>query len=122
MVIFPRTVLSWNVNSVEDINEHSLRLMLVVEPKLELLVIGIGNEEVTPDLINRITQIVKPYHIRVEILKTEAVWWICLWYDVNLCTNDDVFDPILGVHNIQFHERRKSIRSRSYDTTQENQI
>lgn len=73
MVIFPRTVLSWNVNSVEDINERSLRLVLALDPKLELLIIGTGDEEITPQLYQRMLSIVKPFGIRIELLKTEAV-------------------------------------------------
>lgn len=73
MCIFPRTVLSWNVESVEDIDEHSLRLLLALEPKLELLIIGTGDTEVTPEIYRRIQKITKTYDIRVEILKTEAV-------------------------------------------------
>lgn len=73
MVIFPRTVISWNVNEVDDINEHSLRLFLALEPKLELLIIGIGDANVTPELSKRLLSIVKEYGIRVEILKTESV-------------------------------------------------
>lgn len=73
MVIFPRTVLSWNVDSVDDINEHSLRLLLALEPKLELLIIGTGDIEVTPELYHRILEITKTQGIRLEILKTEAV-------------------------------------------------
>lgn len=71
--IFPRTVLSWNVESVDDIDEHSLRLLLALEPKLELLIIGTGDTEVTPEIYRRIQKITKTYDIRVEILKTEAV-------------------------------------------------
>lgn len=73
MVIFPRTVLSWNVASVNDINEQSLQLLLALEPKLELLIIGTGDVEITPELNKRIISILKPYGIRVELLKTEAV-------------------------------------------------
>lgn len=73
MVIFPRTVLSWNIDTVDGIDEHSLRLLLALEPKLELLIIGTGNAEVTPELNKRLLSIVKPYGIRIEILKTEAV-------------------------------------------------
>lgn len=73
MIIFPRTVLSWNVDSVDDINEHSIRLLLALEPKLELLIIGTGDVEVTIGLSKRILELMKTYGIRVEILKTEAV-------------------------------------------------
>lgn len=71
--IFPRTVLSWNVASVDDIDENSLRLLLALEPKLELLIIGTGDTEVTPEVYHRIQKIVKVQDIRVEVLKTEAV-------------------------------------------------
>lgn len=73
MVIFPRTVLSWNVDTTDDVDEHSLRLLLALEPKLELLIIGTGDVEVTPEFYNRILDIVKPHGIRLEILKTESV-------------------------------------------------
>ncbi|XP_031622284.1 NADH dehydrogenase [ubiquinone] 1 alpha subcomplex assembly factor 3-like [Contarinia nasturtii] len=71
MVIFPRTVLSWNVNSVDDVSENSMRLLLALEPKLELLIIGTGDVEVTPELTRKIASIVKPFGIRIELLKTE---------------------------------------------------
>lgn len=73
MVIFPRTVLSWNVDSVDEMSEHSLRLLLALEPKLELLVIGTGDVDITPELNKRILSIVKPFGIRMELLKTEQV-------------------------------------------------
>jgi hypothetical protein len=34
MAIFPRTVLSWNVGSVDEINEDSLSLFCLLEPKI----------------------------------------------------------------------------------------
>lgn len=73
MVIFPRTVLSWNVNDIDDINENSLRLLLALEPKLELLIIGTGDMEVTPEFYHQMLDIVKPFGIRLEVLKTEPV-------------------------------------------------
>lgn len=73
MVIFPRTVLSWNVDTTDDVDEHSLRLLLALEPKLELLIIGTGDVEVRPEFYYRVLDIVKPHGIRLEILKTEAV-------------------------------------------------
>lgn len=71
MVIFPRTIFAWNVNTTDDIDEHSLRLFCVLEPKLDILIIGTGDEEVTPDLINRIKAITRKYDLTVEVLKTE---------------------------------------------------
>lgn len=72
MAIFPRMILAWNVNSVEDIDERALRLFLVLEPKLDVLIIGTGDEEVTPKLIESIRAITQKYKINVEVLKTEA--------------------------------------------------
>lgn len=58
---------------MDDIDEHSLRLLLALEPKLELLIIGTGDTEVTPEFYYRIQKIAKTQNIRVEVLKTEAV-------------------------------------------------
>lgn len=72
MAIFPRTILAWNVDNTDDIDEHSLKLFCVLEPKLDILLIGTGDEEVTPELINRIKAITRKYNVPVEVLKTEA--------------------------------------------------
>lgn len=72
MVIFPRMIFGWNVDNVSHIDEHSLRLFFALEPKPDILVIGTGDEEVTPELIKRIKSITKKYNLTVEILKTEA--------------------------------------------------
>ena len=34
MAIFPRTVLSWNVGNVQAVNEDSLLLFCLIEPKI----------------------------------------------------------------------------------------
>lgn len=72
MAIFPRSILGWNVDMTKHIDEHSLRLFCILEPKLDILIIGTGDEEVTPALINRIRSITKKYNLTVEVLKTEA--------------------------------------------------
>ncbi|XP_055917429.1 NADH dehydrogenase [ubiquinone] 1 alpha subcomplex assembly factor 3 [Eupeodes corollae] len=71
MAIFPRSVLSWNVGSFEDINEDSLSIFYTLEPKIDVLVIGIGDQKVTPQLSMKIIQFMKKYKINVEILTTE---------------------------------------------------
>lgn len=72
MAIFPRMIFVWNVDSIEDVDEHSLSLFCVMEPKLDILVIGTGDAEVTPQLVQRIKAITKKYKLTVEVLKTEA--------------------------------------------------
>lgn len=49
-----------------------MRLFCALQPKLDILVIGTGDEEVTPQLVHRLTNIMNKYKINVEILKTES--------------------------------------------------
>lgn len=69
--IFPRSVLSWNVNSFEDINEESLSLFPTLEPKIDVLIIGIGDQSPTAVLSRRVIEFMKKYRINVEVLRTE---------------------------------------------------
>ncbi|KAL5289040.1 hypothetical protein ACFFRR_009316 [Megaselia abdita] len=71
MAIFPKSVLSWNVNNHHDINEDSLSLFCALEPKIDLLVLGIGDVPVTPELSKRILGFMRKHKINIEILKTE---------------------------------------------------
>ncbi|XP_016953465.1 NADH dehydrogenase [ubiquinone] 1 alpha subcomplex assembly factor 3 [Drosophila biarmipes] len=71
ITVFPRSVLSWNVNSFEDINEESLSLFPTLEPKIDVLIIGIGDQAPPPALSKRIIEFMKKYKINVEILRTE---------------------------------------------------
>lgn len=73
MAIFPRTVLSWSVSSMEDINENSLRLFCFLEPKIDILILGVGDEEVTPAVGKQFLEIMKKYNINIEVLRTEQV-------------------------------------------------
>lgn len=72
MAIFPRTVMSWNVDCLQSIDENSLRLFLLLEPKIDVLVIGTGDEEVTKEFRNRMGEIGRKYKINIELLKTES--------------------------------------------------
>ncbi|GAB6023765.1 hypothetical protein CHUAL_008519 [Chamberlinius hualienensis] len=47
IALFARTVLSWKVGTAEEINENTLRLFYLLEPKLEVLVIGYGSKRLT---------------------------------------------------------------------------
>ncbi|EAT39375.1 AAEL008811-PA [Aedes aegypti] len=71
MAIFPRSVLSWNVESHEDITEESLSLFTALEPKIDILVIGIGDQQTTPAFTKKIIEFMKKYRINVEVLNTE---------------------------------------------------
>ncbi|SPP73155.1 blast:NADH dehydrogenase [Drosophila guanche] len=69
--VFPRSVLSWNVDTFEDINEESLSLFPTLDPKIDVLIIGIGDQSPTPTLSKRIVEFMKKYKINVEVLRTE---------------------------------------------------
>lgn len=71
MAIFPRSVLSWNVHSHLDINEKTLSLFYALEPKIDVLVIGIGDQEITPNFSKNIMAFMQKYRINVEVLSTE---------------------------------------------------
>lgn len=68
-----RSVLSWNINSFEDINEKSLSLFPSLDPRIDVLIIGIGDQSPTPVLSKRIIEFMRNYKINVEVLRTEQV-------------------------------------------------
>lgn len=78
MVIFPRTVLQWDISSLENIDEHSLSLLLALEPKLEVVIIGIGESGISVEQNARIKAIFKNTGTLVEILDTKHVSRISL--------------------------------------------
>ncbi|XP_052870329.1 NADH dehydrogenase [ubiquinone] 1 alpha subcomplex assembly factor 3 [Anopheles cruzii] len=71
MAIFSRTVLSWNVESYEDINDATLSLFCAIEPKIDVLVVGIGDQTITPAFSRKIIDFMKQHKINVEVLGTE---------------------------------------------------
>ncbi|CRK97603.1 CLUMA_CG010989, isoform A [Clunio marinus] len=71
MAIFPRTVFAWNVKNYEEINMKSLSLFITLEPKLDVLVVGSGDEPMTPTFSKNIISFMKKYNINVEVLPTE---------------------------------------------------
>lgn len=43
IVIFPKTIYSWNIEDHKEINEKSLSIFKHLEPKIDILVIGTGD-------------------------------------------------------------------------------
>uniref|UniRef100_A0A023G5R3 NADH dehydrogenase [ubiquinone] 1 alpha subcomplex assembly factor 3 n=2 Tax=Amblyomma TaxID=6942 RepID=A0A023G5R3_AMBTT len=43
VALFPRSVLQWRVRSASDISAESLSLFTLLEPKLDVLVLGLGD-------------------------------------------------------------------------------
>ncbi|KAJ8706404.1 hypothetical protein PYW08_011030 [Mythimna loreyi] len=69
MAIFPKTVMSWQVTTAEEITEESLRLFKLLEPKIDLLVIGLdSNERTTWD---RVLKMARASGLNAEVLPTD---------------------------------------------------
>lgn len=69
-ILFPRTILSWNVANAKDITPESLTLFSLLEPKLDVLVLGIGDGSIKADE-QKILTFCRRLGINVEILNTE---------------------------------------------------
>lgn len=68
IAIFPKTVLSWNVGRIEHITPESLSLFAVLEPKPDVLVLGIGDQGAQLPL--ETIQYLRKKRINMEILAT----------------------------------------------------
>lgn len=71
MTFIFRTVLSWNVGSFRDINEDSLSLFTVLEPKLDILVLGTGDRTNDTTLFTTVIKFMRKHNVNIEILPTE---------------------------------------------------
>lgn len=75
MAIFPKTVMSWNIASSDQMDEASLSLFLSLDPKLDILIIGLDANypHNAPFLLN-LRALMKKHKIVVEIL---PVYYAC---------------------------------------------
>ncbi len=71
--------MSWNIGSIEDINEDTLSLFFLLDPKIEILVIGIGDSVVTPPISAKLNAIARKYKVNLEVLGTDAVGFFVLF-------------------------------------------
>jgi NADH dehydrogenase [ubiquinone] 1 alpha subcomplex assembly factor 3 len=44
VIMFPKAIFSWNIADVDEINKNSLSLFKMLEPKVDILIIGIGSK------------------------------------------------------------------------------
>ncbi|ESN97223.1 hypothetical protein HELRODRAFT_85671 [Helobdella robusta] len=70
-VLFPRSLLHWNVGGLQDINEDSLHLFTLLDPKIDILVLGVGNHENVKKVDFKILQYMRSKKINVELLPTD---------------------------------------------------
>lgn len=74
VAVFPQMVLQWDVVSAKDINPRSLSLFWLLEPKIEVLVIGVGDSDYLPNMDIKTRLFLKSKGLNVEVLPTpEAV-------------------------------------------------
>lgn len=69
MAIFPRTVLSWQVRESDEITEESLVLFKLLQPKIDLLVIGLESNDRSK--FNSVFRAARAHKLNIEILPTE---------------------------------------------------
>uniref|UniRef100_A0A915CGI0 NADH dehydrogenase [ubiquinone] 1 alpha subcomplex assembly factor 3 n=1 Tax=Parascaris univalens TaxID=6257 RepID=A0A915CGI0_PARUN len=71
IAIFPKAVLSWRVLTPADINEQSIEFFTLLEPKLDVLVVGPGDQKNVDAVRRRITPVLIKHKIGLEIMNTE---------------------------------------------------
>jgi len=71
-IIFPTAVFSWNIRSATDITEESLAIFTMLDPRLDLLVIGHGQESTVRNAVDIKSILgVKQKGLNLEILATD---------------------------------------------------
>ena len=69
VIIFPRTFLSWNIATSSDINVDNLCLFKILEPKLDMLIIGLDqNHPANSSFVKNLRACFKKWDINAEIL------------------------------------------------------
>ncbi|PZC76301.1 hypothetical protein B5X24_HaOG204813 [Helicoverpa armigera] len=69
MAIFPRTVMSWQVPAAEEVTEQSLKLFKLLEPRIDLLVVGLDTNE--RPLQDAVLRLARSLGLNAEVLPTE---------------------------------------------------
>lgn len=63
--------MSWNVEDISDISEEAFSLFSVVEPKLDILVLGVGDKVDNFNFYKKLLPFSKKFKIPFEILPTD---------------------------------------------------
>lgn len=80
IIVFPRTVFSWHIESVEKVNSDSLMIFEMVQPRVDTLIIGTGEGETTSHIGKNILEIAHKHKINVEVLSTQLVGFSFFFY------------------------------------------
>uniref|UniRef100_A0A0N5A1S7 NADH dehydrogenase [ubiquinone] 1 alpha subcomplex assembly factor 3 n=1 Tax=Parastrongyloides trichosuri TaxID=131310 RepID=A0A0N5A1S7_PARTI len=71
IAVFPKTVLSWRVLTPKDITPESLSLFFMLQPKIDILVVGCGDRKDIDSVRRRIAPAMKEHKIGLELMPTE---------------------------------------------------
>lgn len=78
IILFPRAVFSWNIKNADKIDADSLMIFGLIQPKIDTLIIGIGDHDTTANIGSTILKFAHYHKINVEILSTELVGLILI--------------------------------------------
>ncbi|CAD5117348.1 DgyrCDS6132 [Dimorphilus gyrociliatus] len=70
-ILFPKSFLAWNISGIEDVTEESLSLFTTLEPKLDILVLGVGESENLSKLKMNALTFLRKHKVNLELLPTE---------------------------------------------------
>ena len=68
LAVLPTTYLAWKVASGYQITPESLTLFTIVEPKIEILVLGVGDK--TVPVSQEVRQFARDHHLSLEVQDT----------------------------------------------------
>uniref|UniRef100_A0A8R1TLW1 NADH dehydrogenase [ubiquinone] 1 alpha subcomplex assembly factor 3 n=1 Tax=Onchocerca volvulus TaxID=6282 RepID=A0A8R1TLW1_ONCVO len=71
IAIFPKAVLSWRVLTPDDITPESMQFFTMLEPKLDVLVVGPGDRQHVDPVRRRIAPFLSKHNIGLEIMHSE---------------------------------------------------
>ena len=102
IAVFPKTVLSWRVLTPDDITEDSLCLFFLLQPKIDILVVGVGDRKNLDSVRKRVIPAVQKHRIGLELHTT--VGFVIASAPTNACC--------LGrrYFDIQLSQRREPLR------------
>jgi NADH dehydrogenase [ubiquinone] 1 alpha subcomplex assembly factor 3 len=73
IAVFPNVCLSWRVAKPKDITPESLKLFFMLQPKLDVLVLGVGSPK-NMDLVRKsVIESIRNQKIGLELLPTVSI-------------------------------------------------
>ena len=74
IAVFPNVCLSWRVAKPKDITPESLKLFFMLQPKLDILVLGVGSPK-NMDLVRKnVLDCIRKEKIGLELLPTVSLF------------------------------------------------